>query len=53
LLEIDRKILVRKTGAILNFKITLISLHIDPKAKLLATPLRLKAMSQLPDKLGN
>jgi hypothetical protein len=30
LLEIDLKILLRKTGARLNFKIALISLHIDP-----------------------
>jgi hypothetical protein len=30
LLEIDLKILLRKTGARLIFKITLISLHIDP-----------------------
>jgi hypothetical protein len=30
LLEIDLKTLLRKTGARLNFKITLISLHIDP-----------------------
>jgi hypothetical protein len=29
LLEIDLKILLRKTGARLNFKIALISLHID------------------------
>jgi hypothetical protein len=30
LLEIDLKVLLRKTGARLNFKIALISLHIDP-----------------------
>jgi hypothetical protein len=30
LLEIDLKILLRKTGARLNFKIALIPLHIDP-----------------------
>jgi hypothetical protein len=30
LLEIDLKILLRKTGVRLNFKITLISLHMDP-----------------------
>jgi hypothetical protein len=30
LLEMDLKILLRKTGARLNFKIALISLHIDP-----------------------
>jgi hypothetical protein len=30
LLEIDLKILLRKTGARLNFKIALISLHTDP-----------------------
>ena len=30
LLEIDLKILLRKTGTRLNLKITLISLHIDP-----------------------
>jgi hypothetical protein len=30
LLEIDLKILLTKTGARLNFKITLISLHINP-----------------------
>jgi hypothetical protein len=30
LLEIDLKILLRKTGARLIFKIALISLHIDP-----------------------
>jgi hypothetical protein len=29
LLEIDLEILLRKTGARLNFKITLMSLHID------------------------
>jgi hypothetical protein len=32
LLEISLKILLRKTGARLNFKIALISLHIDPEA---------------------
>jgi hypothetical protein len=32
LLEIDLKILLRKTGARLNFKIALTSLHIDPGA---------------------
>jgi hypothetical protein len=31
LLEIDLKILLRKTGARLIFKIALISLHIDPE----------------------
>jgi hypothetical protein len=31
LLEIDLKILLRKTGARLNLKISLISLHIDPR----------------------
>jgi hypothetical protein len=30
LLEIDLKILIRKTGARLNLKIKLISLHFDP-----------------------
>jgi hypothetical protein len=30
LLEIHLKVLLRKTGARLNFKIALISLHIDP-----------------------
>jgi hypothetical protein len=30
ILEINLKILLRKTGARLNFKIALISLHIDP-----------------------
>jgi hypothetical protein len=30
LLEVDLKILLRKTGARLIFKIALISLHIDP-----------------------
>jgi hypothetical protein len=30
LLEINLKILLRKTGARLNFKIALMSLHIDP-----------------------
>jgi hypothetical protein len=30
LLEINLKILLRKTGERLNFKIALISLHIDP-----------------------
>ncbi len=34
LLEIDLKILLRKTGARLNFKIELISLHIDPELPL-------------------
>jgi hypothetical protein len=33
LLKIDLKILLRKTGARLNFKIALISLHIDPGDK--------------------
>jgi hypothetical protein len=33
LLEINLKILLRKTGARLNYKITLISLHIDPGLK--------------------
>jgi hypothetical protein len=32
LLEIDFKILLRKTGTRLNLKIELISLHIDPGA---------------------
>jgi hypothetical protein len=32
LLEIDLKILLRKTRARLNFKVALISLHIDPDA---------------------
>jgi hypothetical protein len=32
LLEIDLGILLRKTGARLNFKIALVSLHIHPKA---------------------
>jgi hypothetical protein len=31
LLEINLKILLRKTGARLKFKIALISLHIDPE----------------------
>jgi hypothetical protein len=31
LLEIDLKILLRKTGARLNLKLRLISLHIDPE----------------------
>jgi hypothetical protein len=30
LLEIDHKIILRKTGARLNFKIALISLHVEP-----------------------
>jgi hypothetical protein len=30
LLEIDLKILLRKTGARLSFKIALLSLHVDP-----------------------
>jgi hypothetical protein len=33
LLEIDQKILPRKIGAGLNFKITLASLHINPDVK--------------------
>jgi hypothetical protein len=33
LLEIDLKILLRKKGARLNFKITLVFLHIDPGLK--------------------
>jgi hypothetical protein len=34
MLEIDLKILLRKTGARLIFKIALISLHIDPEINL-------------------
>jgi hypothetical protein len=34
LLEIDLKILLRKAGARLDFKITLICLHIDPENSL-------------------
>jgi hypothetical protein len=34
LLEMNLKILLRKTGARLNFKIALKSLHIDPAIKL-------------------
>jgi hypothetical protein len=33
LLEIDLKILLKKTGARLIFKIALISLHIDPEVE--------------------
>jgi hypothetical protein len=31
LLEIDHKIILRKTGGRLNFKVALISLHIDAR----------------------
>jgi hypothetical protein len=40
LLEIDLKILLRKTRARLNFKIALISMHFDPGAGLQSSCLR-------------